>query len=110
MDANHFDFLAMALGTWSTRRTTFTLLAGLGSRSLASQEAVAKKFGRCSLACSACTQCIKGTCKKKNGKKSCKKDKCRPKMAGASCTLATGEGGTCQNKTCVTNTVSVRTV
>ena len=105
MDANHFDFLAMALGTWSTRRTTFTLLAGLGLGSLASRQAAAKKSGRCNLACSACTECIRGKCKKKNGKKTCKRDTCRPAAAGALCTLSSGEGGACQNGTCVTNTV-----
>src|SRR5215212_9962718 len=105
MDATRFDFLTKGVGTGSTRRTFTTLLVGLGLGSLDAKESAAKKSShRSQPTCPACTESVKGKCKKKNGKKSCQKDTCQP-ASGTPCTLATGESSSCQNGPCVTNTV-----
>src|SRR3954464_10741897 len=106
MDASRFDFLTKALRAGSTRRMFTTLLVAFGLGSPDAKESAAKKSShrRSQPACPACTESVKGKCKKKNGKKTCQKDTCQP-ASGTPCTLATGESGSCQNGTCVTNTV-----
>ncbi len=66
MDCTRFGALARMVGTWTTRRTALTLLAGLGLHTLAPVETAARKSGNCQPACNERRLSIKGKCKRKN--------------------------------------------
>jgi hypothetical protein len=81
MDAIQFDALTKAWIAEASRRRTLagTLAAALGALGLAhAKEAAAAKSGKCKKKCGECESCKKGACKKKDGKKRCKKGKCKP--------------------------------
>ncbi|HSK67930.1 MAG TPA: hypothetical protein VLA21_01580, partial [Candidatus Limnocylindria bacterium] len=97
MDGQRFDALTKALVP-ATRRLTLSALFGgaLGAFGLA--EVAARKNGKCKPVCPECTTCDQGKCKKKNGKKQCKKGTCQPLQNGTACTIPSG--GVCQNGAC----------
>lgn len=100
MDAKLFDSMSKALITAANRRSTLAAALGgaLGLGGLAESEA--SKNGKCKPKCDECNKCNKGKCKRKNGKKHCKKGSCVPKENGTGCTLSNGDSGTCQNGAC----------
>jgi hypothetical protein len=99
MDADRFDSLARTLTAAGSRRRAFAaaLSGGLGLLGLASpDDAAAARSGKCKPKCGDCEQCKKGDCKRKNGKKRCKKGKCQP-LTGPACS----GGRVCQAGSCV---------
>jgi hypothetical protein len=97
MEASQFDALFRSLVSHASRRELLAALAG-ASLSLASREdSGAAKPGKCKPGCGACATCKRGDCKKTDGKKRCKRGKCRPKADGIAC----GSGKSCQAGTCV---------
>jgi hypothetical protein len=100
MDSHRFDALSKIVASLTTRRTALALLAGLGFGVIEAPDAhVRRKSGKCKSGCGECEKCKKGGCDRKNGKKVCKKGKCKPKPAGTPCTAFAG--GACQNGTCI---------
>jgi len=98
MDANQFDAIARALVVQASRRRTLALVFGGALGLLGWAEIEASKSRKCKPACNECQYCQKGTCTKKNGKKTCKAGKCKPQGEGNSCTAPTG--GTCKSGVC----------
>jgi hypothetical protein len=100
MDSSRFDALYHALTAAGSRRLTLGMLLGeaLGLRGLPGVQAK-RKSGRCQPRCPECEKCNKGSCQRKNGKKVCKKGKCKAKPAGTPCSAF--PDGACQNGTCV---------
>lgn len=85
MEDIRFDTITKALGALTTRRwTAGALLAGalsvLGLSGPDDAEAAETKM--CKPKCNSCEKCDEGTCEKKNGKKRCKKGKCKLKPNG----------------------------
>lgn len=86
MDAIRFDDLTKAwIAEASRRRTLAGMLAALAALGLATEAAGAAKSGKCKKPCGQCQFCKKGTCQKKDGKKRCKKGKCKPEALGTPC-------------------------
>ena len=72
MDPNRFDAITKAPVSQTNRRRTLSLVLGGALGLLGWAESEAGKSGKCKPACHECQYCKKGTCKKKNGKKTCK--------------------------------------
>ncbi len=100
MDANQFDAMVMRLGSEASRRRMLAALLGgaLGVVGWAGGEAGTSR--KCKPKCNECQFCRKGTCKKKNGKKTCKAGKCKKLTNGTACS----GGGTCQSGICTAPT------
>src|SRR5829696_6721732 len=99
MDAGRFDALSRSLAAvGSRRRALATVFSGaLGVLGLAeADEATAANSGKCRRRAGECERCDRGKCQHKNGKKSCKAGKIKPKAAGTPCSV-----GTCQSGACV---------
>jgi hypothetical protein len=100
MDAPRFDALARSLSTTGSRRRALAAAVsgalGVLGRS-APDEATAAKSGKCQRTPGECERCKKGTCDRKNGKKTCRKGKLTPKAEGTPCA-----SGSCQSGRCVT--------
>jgi hypothetical protein len=106
MDQHRFDALAKLVGSGATRRGALALLAGLGLGSLSPTGTEAAKSGKCKPACTECQTCNTGKCRRKNGKKRCKKGTCEPLPNGTACASPNGAtGATCQNGTCTCPTL-----
>jgi hypothetical protein len=99
MDQRRFDPLAKIVGSWTSRRNALLLLAGVGLGDNFPVETEAASSGKCNPTCSECQGCNKGKCKKKHGKKRCKKGTCEPLTNGTPCTSLSG--GACCNGTCL---------
>jgi hypothetical protein len=97
LDDHRFDALARALSAPHSRRALGTILAAVMLlRGLAPDDAAARKSGACQPACTECTTCTTGKCKRKHGKKKCKPGTCAPIADGAACS----GGRTCQGGRC----------
>jgi hypothetical protein len=99
MDSARFDALARSLAiTGSRRRALAVSLSGaLGLLGLARPDAAtAAKSRKCRPKCAECEKCQKGDCERKNGKKVCKRGKCKPKPDGTAC----AGGKSCQAGIC----------
>jgi hypothetical protein len=101
MDAHRFDAIAKTLAEVSTRRKTIGALFA-GAVAIATQadveDALAANKRNCKKPCGECQICNRGRCKRKrNGQKRCRRGKCVNLADGATC----GNGGSCQNGTCV---------
>ena len=98
MDAGRFDALSRSLASvGSRRRALVTVLSGaLGVLGLAeADEATAANSGKCRRKPGECERCDRGKCQHKNGNKSCKAGKIKPKAAGTPCSLGTCQSGAC---------------
>jgi hypothetical protein len=100
MDPDRFDSLTRSFTLAGSRRRVLAALSGaLGLLGLAHpEEATAAKTGKCKPKCGECEKCKKGDCNTRNGRKRCKRGKCKAKAAGTPCTAFSG--GVCQNRTC----------
>lgn len=79
MDGNRFDAFAKSItSTTNRRRALFALVGGgVAARGLDTPgESWAAKSGNCRESCGVCEVCLKGKCKRKNGKKRCKPGTC----------------------------------
>ena len=99
MDATCFDAFTRSLSTTRSRRDALAALLG-GSFGIFGlvhpDDAKAAKSGKCKPDCGPCATCAKGKCKKKNGKKKCKKGTCVPTPNDTICNGT----GRCLNGTC----------
>lgn len=105
MDNDQFDQLARIVGARPSRRAISRAVAGLTVGApfalLGLAPVDARKSGKCIPACPVCQACQQGKCKKKHGKKKCKKGVCQPLADGAACAnnpCQVCQGGTCVNK------------
>ena len=104
MDPERFDRLARSLiETGSRRRALAAALAGslaaavgLLGRTLPEAAEAKATSGKCTPQCGECQKCDKGQCRKKNGKKHCKKGKCKATGEGLPC----ANGGRCRAGSC----------
>lgn len=99
MNAIRFDALTHVLTASASRRRTLGGLLGGALVALGltnADDAAAAKTGRCKQECGECEFCQTGTCKKRNGKKRCKRGVCKPKANSTSCSV----GGVCYNGNC----------
>src|SRR5687767_1267123 len=111
MDGSHFDTLVKTLATTPLTRAnalrrlvvSAAALAALGRGLAAPDEVTAARSGKCKRAPGPCETCKKGKCEKKDGKKTCKAGKIKPKAIGTLCA-----GGSCDGSgNCISPTGAV---
>jgi hypothetical protein len=109
VDDTRFDAMAKVLGSQQANRRLLVgvLLAGALGRLGRTEAEGRRSSGKCKPKCGECEKCDKGKCEKKHGKKHCKKGKCKAKAAGTTCTVSTGESGSCQGRICVAISIVV---
>lgn len=95
LEENRFDDMAKALGPLTTRRLTLGALLGGALSALGLGEADAARSGKCKRNPGECETCQKGKCQNKNGKKTCRAGKIKPKANGTACSVGTCQDGGC---------------
>lgn len=101
MNSQTFDAVVRRLPEATSRRN----ITRIGSRALRaailariglpSAEVFAARSGTCKKPCGECEQCDKGTCRKKNGRKRCKRGRCTPKPDFIACSFGFCFEGAC---------------
>jgi hypothetical protein len=80
MDTDRFDAVVQRAGAASSRRGTLGVLLAevLGLFGQKAPDAAWAKSGKCKPARGACQSCKKGRCRKRHGRKRCRKGACQP--------------------------------